>query len=343
MPRPPVLRFFLLLAGLLTLAGLIWHIGPANILSAVAGIGPFALLVILIPSLLMYLLEAYGWRLTLRNHAAAVSFGRLLAIRTAGEVVNMTTPTAYVGGEPLKALLLKPHGVPMIEALASVITAKTTMTIAQVLFILLGIGLAFWLVGDGAAGDSSAPLLAALTGVGLLLFGIALFVMVQRIGLFLGLLNVLRWCRIRIPYLEAREDKLRELDRTILDFYLKDRRAFLLSIGFFFLGWLAEALEVYAILSVIGGPSVSPLAAVSIGALSVFIKGGTFFIPGSLGAQEGGNVLVLVAFGYSDVTGITFALLRRVRELVWIAAGLVCLAALGGRKAVVFEGGSRSS
>lgn len=336
-------RFFLLLAGLLILAGLIWHIGPDKILSAVTGIGPLALLVILLPSLLMYLVEAYGWRLTLRHHATAVSFGRLLAIRTAGEVVNMTTPTAYVGGEPLKALLLKPHGVPMIEALASVITAKTTMTIAQVLFILLGIGLAFGLIGEASAEDSSASLLGALIGVGLLLFGAALFVMVQRIGLFLGLLNVLRWCRIRIPYLEAREDKLRELDRTILDFYRRDRRAFLLSIGCFFLGWLAEALEVYAMLSVIGGTSVTAWTAVSIGALSVFIKGGTFFIPASLGAQEGGNVLVLMAFGYSAVTGITFALLRRIRELVWIAAGLICLAALGGRQVITPAGEARSS
>lgn len=307
-----------------------------RIADAVAGLGPLAVAIILLPSLLMYLLEAYGWRLTLRQYAASVPFGRLLAIRTAGEVVNMTTPTAYVGGEPLKALLLKPSGVPTIEGLASVITAKTTMTIAQVLFILLGIGLAFALIGApvGSAGDSNASLLAALVGVGLLLFGIALFVMVQRIGLFLGLLNVLRWCRIRIAYLEAREDKLRELDRTILDFYTRDRRAFLLSIGFFFLGWLAEALEVYVILISIGSGHADPLAAIAIGALSVFIKGGTFFIPGSLGAQEGGNLLVLVAFGYSELAGITFALLRRVRELVWIAIGLVCLAALGGAPAV---------
>ncbi len=338
-----MLRLILLLVGLFTFAGLIWHIGPSSILSAVAALGPLALLVILLPSLLMYLLEAYGWRLTLRSHAVLVSFGQLLAVRTAGEVVNMTTPTAYVGGEPLKAYLLKPYGVPMIEALASVITAKTTMTIAQVLFILLGIGLAFGLVGASSAEESNAQMLAALVGVGLLLFGIALFVMVQRIGLFLGLLNVLRWCRIRIPFLEAREDKLCELDRTILDFYRHDRWAFLLSIGFFFCGWMAEALEVYVILYFIDGAPISPLAAIAIGALSVFIKGGTFFIPGSLGAQEGGNLLVLVAFGYSELAGITFALLRRVRELVWIAIGLGCLASLGGRKVVASEDASRES
>jgi hypothetical protein len=32
-----------------------------------------------------------------------------------------------------------------------------------------------------------------------------------------------------------------------------------------------------------------------------------FFIPGSLGAKDGGNMLLLRVFGYSDITGITFA------------------------------------
>ena len=70
---------------------------------------------------------------------------------------------------------------------------------------------------------------------------------------------------------------------------------------------------------------------VAIGGLSVFIKGGAFFIPGSFGAQDAGNLLLVTAFGYSEVTGITFALLRRFRELVWIAVGLVCLGGITGK------------
>jgi hypothetical protein len=211
----------------------------------------------------------------------------------------------------------------MVEGLASVIIAKTTMTIAEVLFILLGISLAFWTVGaDGSSGQMVA---AALLSVGLLLFGIAAFIFVQRRGLFTWLLGVLRKIGLRIGYLEAREEKLRSLDRTILEFYTHNRPAFYSSTGFFFLGWMAEVLEVYVIISYLGGPAMA-LSAISIGALSVFIKGGTFFIPGSLGAQDGGNLLLLKAFGYSDVTGITFALLRRFRELVWIGIGLLCLA-----------------
>jgi len=91
---------------------------------------------------------------------------------------------------------------------------------------------------------------------------------------------------------------------------------------------VAESVEVFVILHFLGGPT-DIWSAFSIGALAVFIKGGSFFIPGSLGAQDGGNVLLLQAFGYSDVTGLAFALLRRFRELVWIGIGLLCLATIG--------------
>lgn len=331
-------RLFLLLLGLLTLAGLIWHIGPTRIFETTAGLGPAALVVILLPSLLMYSVEAWGWRLTLGPSAGAVSFWRLAMIRTAGEVVNWTTPMAYVGGEPLKAYLLSRHGVPLVEGLASVITAKTTMTLAQVVFILLGVALGVWTIQTSGSAEPSESLhvqvAAASVSVGLLLFVMVIFMAVQRRGLFTGLLSLLRCCRIRVGFLESREDKLRTLDRMIGEFYTRDQRVFFLSMGMFFLGWLIEALEVFLILSYLNPPA-DVFTSISIGALAVLIKGGTFFIPGSVGAQEAGNLVLLAAYGYSDVVGITFSMLRRLRELVWIGIGLLCMAALGGFKAPI--------
>ncbi len=332
-----MLRLILLFVGLLTLGLLVWHIGPSNIHDAARKLGPATLLVIMIPSLIMYVVEAYGWKVTLGPAAKAVPFWRLFAIRTAGEVVNMTTPTAYVGGEPLKAYLLKKHHVPMVEGLASVVIAKTTMTIAEVLFILLGIALALWTLG--ANGSSGQTIAAALLSVGLLLFGTAAFVFVQRRGLFTWILEMLRKMGLKIGFLESREEKLRSLDRTILDFYTHHRPVFYASTGLFFLGWMAEALEVFVIIYYLGGPATA-FSAISIGALSVFIKGGTFFIPGSLGAQDGGNLLLLKAFGYSDVTGITFALLRRFRELVWIVLGLLYLSLVNWSHGVIRDSGA---
>jgi uncharacterized protein (TIRG00374 family) len=280
----------------------------------------------------MYVIEAYGWKVTLGPSGQSVPFRNILAIRTAGEVVNMTTPTAYVGGEPLKAYLLQQRGVPMVEGLASVVIAKTTMTIAQVLFILIGIAMGIWTLG--ANGSTGQIAVAALLSVGLLVFGIAGFVFVQRRGLFTWILELLRKVGLRIGFLESREEKLRSLDQTILNFYTHHQSTFYGSTGLYFLGWLAEALEVFVIIYYLGGPA-DLWSAISIGALSVFIKGGTFFIPGSLGAQDGGNLLLLQAFGYSDVAGITFALLRRFRELVWIGIGLLCLGSIGKRDGLI--------
>ncbi|WP_447970815.1 flippase-like domain-containing protein [Nitrospira sp. M1] len=321
-----MLKFIFLAVGCVALAGIVWHIGPTSIINTAAQLGPLALGVILLPMVGVYALEALGWRLTLGTHAQRIGFAQLFAIRMAGESVNVTTPAAYVGGEPLKAYLLKPYGIPFVEGLASVITAKTTMSIAQVLFIVLGIGLSFLILGA-----SEHYLVAALVSVGLLAFGVLLFVMVQRYGLAMGCLRVLRFCRIKLKFLEERKASLEELDATIRTFYSHHRQTFYVALLTFFIAWMLETLEVYAILYYLD-VHVDMLTSLSIAALTVFIKGSTFFIPGSLGAQEGGYVLLLLAYGYPDVTGITFALIRRLREILWILVGLLCLLMLKGRK-----------
>ena len=55
-----MLKLFLLALGLLTLGLIVWHIGPEHIYDAAAQLGPIALLVMLIPSVVMYVVEAYG-------------------------------------------------------------------------------------------------------------------------------------------------------------------------------------------------------------------------------------------------------------------------------------------
>jgi uncharacterized protein (TIRG00374 family) len=322
-----VLRLILLLVGLAVLTGLIWHVGPFRIAATIAILGPQSFLVILLPTTCVYLLEAAAWRLTLGPDADCLGFGRLWAIRMAGEMVNMATPTAYVGGEPVKAYLLAQSGVPAVQGIGSVVVAKTVQTIAEAVFIVIGIALGFWLLGSSEA--LATKVLAGAATVGLLLIGTAVFVTVQYRGLFTGLLALLRRCRIRIGFLEVREEQLRALDATIREFYRSNPRRFAQCTGLFLLGWLFDAVEVYVILYYLDAP-IHPLGAVVVAALALFVKGGTFFIPAGLGVQEAGHVALLAFFGYGEVIGLTVAFIRRVRELVWIAVGLLCLMALGG-------------
>ncbi len=320
-----MIRIALLTIGLLVLGGLLWHIGPSQVWETAEHVGFGAFCIILIPLLVVYGLDTYGWFLILGPWASRVGFVRLFMVRMSGEAINVTTPTAMLGGEPLKAYLLTRYEVPMVDGLASVVTAKTIMAIAQILFMLLGIGLLWWVVGGGIY-----SVLAAFVSLGMLMFAVFLFVLMQRYGIGMGLLTLAERCRIRSPWLDAYRPQFLELDRTVRNFYRQRRQTFAVSLGVYFVAWLTEVFEVYAILYFLGA-EVGWLVALAIAATAVLIKGAVSFIPGGLGAQEGGYLFLLMGLGYGETTGIAFAFIRRIREIMWILIGLIFLAVLRGK------------
>lgn len=313
------LKWALLLFGLLVFGLLVYQTGPLTIAREIREMG-FMILLVFVPYALVYICDTFAWRWTLGDHKKRISIPPLFLIRTAGEAVNAVTPSAYLGGEPVKAYLLKKFDIPLVDGLASVVTAKTTMTIAQIGFILLGLGFA-WLKIPQGHGVFPALVTAFLLAVG----GVSLFLLLQRRGLFSSVLALLRALRIPLGFLKKKEERLASLDILIREFYTKDVRGFFLSLAWFFSGWMAAALESFLILYLLGIP-VDLMTAISLEAIAILIKGVGFFIPGSLGAQEGGNLLVFIAFGWTVVAGMTYSIVRRIRELIWIAIGLAVLA-----------------
>ena len=86
-----MLRPFLLIVGLLALALVVWHIGLGRIYDAAAQLGPGALLVLLIPSVIMYIVEAYGWKVTLGPSAKDIPFWRVPLLIRCGTVFEDET------------------------------------------------------------------------------------------------------------------------------------------------------------------------------------------------------------------------------------------------------------
>jgi len=54
-------------------------------------------------------------------------------------------------------------------------------------------------------------------------------------------------------------------------------------------------------------------------------------IPASLGALEGGYVAIFAAMGLSGALGLSYTLIRRLREATWAALGLLWMACLRAR------------
>jgi putative membrane protein len=289
---------------------------PPAIAASIARVGWRLAVVIVFPNVLVALFDVLGWRYAFTRDA--VGFATLFWTRLAGEAINLTTPTAALGGEAVKTWLLRDH-VPLSESLSSVIVAKTTITTAQGLLLLLGVVLA-WTVFP-----ADSRLLTAMEWLlALELVALAIFVLAQTRGLaaFGGRL-LARFGAHRF----ARHEGLGRVDRALAEFYLRQPGRLSLSIACHFVAWLLGALETWIVLSFLGTP-VSLVTATVIEAFGTGIRFATFMIPGSLGALEGGYAATFAALGLGGTMGVSFSLIRRIREIVWIAAGLVTFALL---------------
>ena len=239
----------------------------------------------------------------------------------AGEAFNLTTPAA-LGGEAVKAWLLRGH-VPLDASLASVIVAKTTITIAQGIFLLLGVVVAWSTILQG-----SLLLYGMLWLLALETIALSLFVLVQTRGMlgWVGPAARSAGSRRRPGPLDARPGRRRT--RPVLP---DGPGRLALSIAFHFGAWFLGSLETWLILRFLG-VEVSFATATVIEAFGTAIKVATFLIPASLGALEGGFLATFVALGLSAPAAISFSLVRRVREVVWIAIGLVVFAVMRPRE-----------
>ena len=126
---------------------------------------------------------------------------------------------------------------------------------------------------------------------------------------------------------DRRLEPLSRINDELAHFYRREPRRLALSIGFHFLAWLMGALEPWLILRWIGLP-VSFAEATAIEAFSTGIRFAAFLVPGYLGALEAGHMAIFVALGLGAPAGLSFTLIRRVREAAWTGLGFLLLAPL---------------
>ena len=68
------------------------------------------------------------------------------------------------------------------------------------------------------------------------------------------------------------------------------------------------------------------IAVLAIEGFTRAVKMATGWVPARLGADEGGAMSAFMAIGLQPAFGLTLALTRRTRDLLWAAAGLAWLA-----------------
>ncbi len=267
---------------------------------------------------LAFLFDTLTWHITVLSAPLTTKWlYRFFLLRLAGEAFNNILPAASVGGEPIKAAMLKNlYDFNYGEGIASLILSRTINTLSLVVFLTIGL---FLVINNDVLDDNYTAV--ASSGLGILSLGILLFFCAQRFRVASHAITVLSKIKL-FHWLKKFLRNITELDDILINFYKDHHTRLIYALILAFTNWILGAVEIYVTMHLIGNP-ISLVDAWIIEAIAQLVRTATFFIPASIGAQEGVFLIFGTAFTGSPATGLTMAITRRIREIIWIIWGLL--------------------
>ncbi len=262
-----------------------------------------------------------AWKVLINHPVSPSYYLQLFLARVAGDSTSSVNAMASAAGEALKAIYIK-DVVPIQTGLASVVLDRTIHIISNVLMMLTGIVISFFVL--------NIPLwvsIGTLAAFVLLFYMMMVILRKQRQGFVRYLLT-----RIPVRWLdrfmnEKRWEKVDTLDGDI-SFVFSTRetmKSFYLSLAIHYLsGFFFSSLEIYLIV-IFSGNSITFMHSMFLYIFSMFLTSVIFFMPANLGTSEGSFSLALQFLGYDPAIGLTVGLIKRLRTLVWSLIGIIIL------------------
>ena len=287
--------------------------GAPQVGAAFASAGWWIAAVVIYHFTVPVLLDALAWW-ALFPKPERLPVRQLFWMRWIGESVSTLVPSAAVGGDVVRARLAALYGASIPTAAASVLVDITLGVFVQIGFTLLGLGLIVSVTGH--QGFVRPTLIGAVIGV-LAIIG---FYVVQRLGMF-------RFIGKMISKLANADDwhslvhSGQTLDEAIRSLYARRRGVFGCCL------WTATSLilgsgEIWIALYALN-LQATIVNALILQSMVLTIRSAMFPVPGALGVQEGGYVVIGNLLGIPGDAAFALSLIARVRELVLGIPGLI--------------------
>lgn len=268
--------------------------------------GRFAVLAIVGAHLFVTLTAALGWRILLPR-AQRPGLWASFRLRLIKESVNGLLPVAQVGGDVVRARLAVGPGLSLRISAASCLVDVIVALACLAIFILGGLAAAAVVLTDPRLDRLALQL--AIAGSLVTLCVIA----AER----LGVLKLLDRVTARS---EGALGRLSGVGAEVAAMASR-KRALAASVFWHLASWGLGAVETWIGLRVMG-IDASLGEAFVLESLTQGVRAIGFAVPGALGVQEGGYLLICSALGIPPDKAVALSLIRRLRELVLGLAGL---------------------
>ncbi|MCH2108214.1 MAG: flippase-like domain-containing protein [Polyangiaceae bacterium] len=299
---------------------------------------PVLALLLLAVSTLPSYFDAKAWQVTaagLGAGAKKIPLAPLIWLRIAGEGVTNGVPGGLVFGETYKAVKLNEwFAARPSDTTPGLILMKLGLGYSQALFILMGMALGYSRIAAesevafGFAGVQWIVLALLVAMCAFMGIALVLFYLGRPFARVISVLNLLPQKSVK-EWVERQQLKVKTLDENCSALIKGHPRELLMIMFWLMMRWFSMVGENLIILAGLQLLPSSPLDALlvafvieSLGSMFRLIF---FLVPSGIGGQDASYFALFQLYGWSaPITG-AYIVVKRLKELFWIAAGFVLI------------------
>ncbi|MBR9702175.1 flippase-like domain-containing protein [Candidatus Pacearchaeota archaeon] len=270
---------------------------------------------------------AISWRLqvVLGAYNEKTSFWKLFTQSIAGYTISYLTPSARIGGEPLKVYMMKKEcGIDYKTGSSAVIMDKFIELFGSAGLGIAGLILLFFLPGIPL---SWKVILGLVMVVSVLFLLFIYYWTVKGGGPFTYIFNLLRF--YKFSKFKKFSGLLKDVEQKMYNFFVSHKKEFFWGCVLYGLYGLTTFFEFKFLFLSLGFDATIIeliLTIVTIGMIN-FVP-----VPAGFGFHEAGQSGLLSVMRGSGEIGLAFILIARLRALVTVAVGFIIISHFGGKK-----------
>jgi len=325
-------KAFTILSAVLGIAAFIaipFLVGIEPTIAAVARTGWLGILVFVANASLTSVAPAIGWWLIMRGEGIPASCWQSIKANLMGFPINFITPSAYLGGEPLRTVYIaKVTGVTKRRVLATIVVSKMQEFAA---LTFLGVVCAAIILVRFPMSPAQRLTVGIVTGALALFCGGVMIAFCFNAKPTVRIINLLARMRIARRRLARLRPKAEEMENLIHACFLHRWKRFLLAqavvtlsaVSLFFRPWVYFIFDTHPELGTIGSEHLAAIYVVT-NTVNTFS-----FTPGGLGVFEAGLVGYFSAAKLGADNAVAYALANRIFDVVYIILGVWLIAHTG--------------
>lgn len=265
----------------------------------------------------------WRWQVILKGYHKKVSFWTLLRIQLAGYAVSYVTPSARVGGEPLRIYMLeKECNVDYKTGTVSVILDRYMELLGTLCLGIVGLMLVLFLPAVSYKLKVGATLL-------ILASLIVLYIFYYRLEKNKGFFSPLFSLFMSRKMIEKYQQVLKDVDEKMSYFIIHHKKEFFLSFFFYAVSGSLFLIEFKYLLLSFGVPTTMFEVI-----LIVVVLGAANFVPlpMALGSLEAGQSSLFILLKDNSTIGFALSLVHRIRGITISLVGFVLIMIFSGKR-----------